>query len=148
MKTNLPKGLITAAEAKELNQQFIKTRSKELNKIIEKLDNKPNKQDSLSTWFSLEELENYIAYVKEEGTKKGIVVNGLRVYLGAYKKNVKDASKNNYSTVFFAPTQAKKAVLQKSSSDYTESSSDINSMDALNMGTIGGPPPNAPYPQD
>lgn len=146
MKSNLPKGLITSAEAKELNQQFIKTRSKQLNKIIEKLDNKPNKKDSLSTWFSLEELENYIAYVKEQGVKKGITVNGLRVYLGAYKKNVKDASKNNYSTVFFAPTQAKKGVLQKSSSDYTESSSDIEDIDALNLGGQGDPP-NGPYPQ-
>ncbi|MFK5957501.1 MAG: hypothetical protein QM495_01385 [Lutibacter sp.] len=140
MKTNLPKGLITPLEAKELNQQFVKTRSKDLNRIVKKESGNPKKEDAISSWFSLEELENYIAYVKEEGTKKGITVNGLRVYFGAYSNNVKKQDKKDLSTVFFAPTMAKPATLQKSSSLEVEGSSDIESIDALNGGTFGDPP--------
>jgi len=146
MKTNLPKGLITPLEAKRLNQQFLKTRSKELNKIIEKLDNKPNKKDSLSSWFSLEELENYIAYVKEAGEKKGIDINGLRVYFGAYGKNIKNPAKNNFSTVFFVPTILKKQVNQKSVTTVVSDSSDVEGIDGLNFGGTGNPP-SASYPQ-
>ncbi len=146
MKANLPKGLITPLEAKKLNNQFVKTRSKELNKIIEKLDNKPNKKDSLSTWFSLDELENYIAYVKEVGAKKGLDINGLRVYFGAYGKNIKNPSKNNFSTVFFVPTIPKKQTISKSVINTVEDSSDTEVIDALNLGTVGYPP-DATYPQ-
>lgn len=146
MKTNLPKGLITPLEAKKLNQQFVKTRSEELNKIIEKLDNKPNKQDSLSSWFSLEELENYIAYVKQEGGKKGIDIDGLRVYFGAYEKNLKNPAKNNYSTIFFVPTTPKKQFKSKNTIKAIEGSSDTESIDGLNLGTLGDPP-SATYPQ-
>ncbi|WP_456424648.1 hypothetical protein [Lutibacter sp.] len=146
MKTNLPKGLITPLEAKKLNQQFVKTRSKELNKIIEKLDNKPNKKDALSSWFSLEELENYIAYVKEVGVKKGIDINGLRVYFGAYGENKKNPVKNNLSTVFLVPTTPKKVQLQKNTVTVVTDSSDVESIDGLNLGTVGDPP-GATYPQ-
>lgn len=146
MKANLPKGLITSTEAKELNQQFIKTRSKDLNRIVKKESGNPKKEDAISSWFSLEELENYITYVKEEGTKKGLTVNGLRIYFGAYSNNVKKQDKKDLSTVFFAPTIAKPATLQKSSSTLVESSSDIESLDALNYGQQGDPP-SAAYPQ-
>ncbi|WP_456461442.1 hypothetical protein [Lutibacter sp.] len=146
MKTNLPKGLITPLEAKKLNQQFVKTRSKELNRIIGKLDNKPNKKDSLSSWFSLEELENYIAYVKEVGAKKGIDINGLRVYFGAYGKNMKNPAKNNFSTVFFVPTTAKKELIKKKTITAVSTSSDIEDIDGLNLGGTGNPP-SATYPQ-
>ena len=140
MATNLPKGLITPTEAKELNQQFIKTRSKDLNRIVKKESGNPKKEDAISSWFSLEELENYIAYVKEEGTKKGITVNGLRVYFGAYSNTAKKQDKKDLSTVFFAPTMAKPTTLQKSSSLEIETSSDIEGIDALNYGTVGDPP--------
>ena len=140
MKTNVPKGLISPTEAKELNQKFIKTRSKDLNRIVKKESGNPKKKDAISSWFSLEELENYIAYVKEEATKKKITVNGLRIYFGAYSNTIKKQDKKDLSTVFFAPTTAKPATLQKSSSLEVESSSDIEDIDALNGGTVGDPP--------
>lgn len=146
MKTNLPKGLISSVEAKELNQQFIKTRSKDLNRIVKKESGNPKKEDAISSWFSLEELENYIAYVKEEGTKKGISVNGLRVYFGAYANNVKKQDKKDLSTVFFVPTKVKQASLQKDGVTAVVASSDIDSIDALNDG-MQGYPPSADYPQ-
>lgn len=139
MKLNLPKGLISPDKARELNQEFIKTRSKDLNKIVEKLDSKPKKKDALSAWFSLEELKNYIAYVESKNPD----VDGLRVYFGAYGK--KETKNSNTSTVFFVPTKP----ASENSKDISKSiggSSDIDDVDGLNYGHQGDPP-NLAYPQ-
>lgn len=130
---------ITPQEAKELNQNFVSTRTKAIDVAI-------GKKDAISSWFSLGDLKEYIAYVESEGKAKGITVNGLRVYFGAYPKNDKNPAKNNYATVFFAPTQAKKGSLQKDSVTAVVSSSDVEEIDALNGGHTGDPP-SATYPQ-
>jgi len=139
MSLKLPKGLISPEKAKELNQQFIKTRSKELNKIVKNLDNKPKKKDALSCWFSIEEIKNYIAYIESNAPE----ANGLRVYFGAYGK--KATEKSNTSTVFFVPTRT---VVGSSQEDGLEGgeNSDIDDLDGLNNGTLGDPP-SAQYPQ-
>ncbi len=147
MNSNLPKGLISPEEARELNQEFIKTRSKELNKIVERISKKPKKKDALSSWFSLEELKKYIAYVEEEGTKKGKKISGLRVYFGAYSKKETDLKKQNLSTVFFVPTELKVGSLQKDGITGDEGIADINDIDGLNNGSTGHPPA-AEYPQE
>lgn len=141
MESNLPKGLITPAEAKKLNEQFIKTRSKELDKIVEKLDNKPNKKDALSAWFSLDEIKSYITYVENNAAD----VNGLRVYFGAYKTKTDDAKKSNMTTVFFIPTKLKAGSAQKDGLKDSDNT-DIEDIDGLNRGTLGYPP-SATYPQ-
>lgn len=143
MSLKLPKGLISPEKAKELNQQFIKTRSKELDKIVEKLDNKPKKKDAISSWFSLEELKNYIAYVE----RKAPDANGLRVYFGAYDKKSDETKKSNISTVFFVPTRAKSDTSKKGGfCDPDEGGSDIDDLDGLNLGGLGDPP-SEEYPQ-
>ncbi len=136
---------ITSAEAKELNQNFIKTRSKALDKIVEVETGKPKQKDAISSWFSLDELKEYIAYVEAQGKAKNITVNGLRVYFGAYAKNDKNADKNALSTVFFIPTKPKVGSLQKDSIMLVESS-DITDIDGMNGGTVGDPP-SSEYPQ-
>ncbi len=139
MSLKLPIGLISPEKAKELNQQFVKTRSEDLNGIVEKLDKKPKKKDALSNWFSLEEIKNYIAYVESKAPE----ANGLRVYFGAYGK--KATEKSNTSTVFFVPTRVKSGSSQK---DGFEGGgiTDIDDLDGLNNGTLGDPP-SAEYPQ-
>jgi hypothetical protein len=139
MSLKLPKGLITPKEAQELNQQFIKTRSNELDAIVQKLDADPKKKDALSSWFSIEELKNYIAYVESKAPD----ANGLRVYFGAYGK--KATEKSNTSTVFFVPTRPALGSSQKNNLDGGDNS-DIGDLDGLNVGTLGDPP-NAGYPQ-
>ncbi|UMB53020.1 hypothetical protein MKD41_11825 [Lutibacter sp. A64] len=134
---DLPKGLISPKQAKELNQQFIKTRSGELNKIVQKLDNNPTEKDALSTWFSIEEIKNYINYVESKNKN----VNGLRVYFGSYSNAQNKSKQKNLSTVFIVPTQSK-----NDDADFDEGGSDITNIDALNNGTLGNPPSNE-YPQ-
>lgn len=141
MSLKLPSGLISPEKAKELNQQFIKTRSKELDKIVEKLDSKPKKKDALSSWFSLEEIKNYIAYVESKAPD----ANGLRVYFGAYKKKEHNIEKSNTSTVFFVPTRITPGSSQKDGLVGGDNS-DIDDLDGLNKGGLGDPP-SEEYPQ-
>ncbi len=138
--------LITSEEAKELNQNFIKTRSKELDKIVERETGKPKEKDAISTWFSLDELKEYIAFVEAEGKLKNITVNGLRIYFGAYSKNDKKADKKALSTVFLVPTQENVGSLGKDGVAAASVSSDIESMGGMNGGDVGNPP-SAEYPQ-
>lgn len=134
---------ITKDEAIELNQNFIKTKGKALDKIVEKLNNKPKEKDAISSWFSIEELQSFIDDCKKEDSN----VNGFRVYFGSYgdKKNVK----KNLSTVFIVPT--KEIVKQgESGKDGIESvtyDADITELGGLNYGGTGFPP-SAEYPQE
>ena len=130
-------GKITKEEAKELNQNFVKTRAKAIDSTI-------GKKDAISCWFSIEELKEYIDFVEQEGKAKGIAVNGLRIYFGAYAKNEKDPSKSNLSTVFFIPTQSKISALKNELE--ASLNMDITEIDGLNDGQYGNPP-SAVYPQ-
>lgn len=143
MESKLPKGLISSAKAKELNQDFVKTRGKALNKIVEKEEGHPHLKDAISSWFSIDELKKYIEYVESKSDK----VNGLRVYFGAYAKNDKQSQKKGLSTVFFVPTEPKVGASQKDGvDDDDEGSSDIEDIEGLNDGTLGDPP-SSEYPQ-
>ena len=130
---------ITAKQAKELNQNFVKTRSKAIKKAI-------GKNDALSTWFSIDELKKFIYDVEEEGKAQKITVNGIRVYFGAYPKDDAVKKKDNMSTVFMVPTQPFASSLQKNGGDEDEGGDDIEGMGGLNMGTQGDPP-DSEYPQ-
>jgi len=138
--------LITSEEAKELNQNFIKTRSKELDKIVERETGKPKEKDAISTWFSLDELKEYIAFVEAEGKLRDITIDGIRIYFGAYGKNDKKEDKKALSTVFLVPTQPAVGSLQKDGVAAVAASSDVESMGGMNRGGIGDPP-SAAYPQ-
>jgi len=138
--------LITAEEAKELNQNFIKTRSKDLDKIVERETGKPKEKDAISSWFSLDELKEYIAHVEAEGKLKDITVDGIRIYFGAYSKNDIRSNKKALATVFLVPTQPRVGSLQKDGIAVAAPSADIESMGGMNEGCTGQPP-SAYYPQ-
>lgn len=137
---------ITSKEARELNQNFEKTRSKKLNKIVKKEEGHKHEKDAISSWFSLDELKEYIAYVEEQGKEKGIDVNGLRVYFGSYAANDKKADRKGLSTVFLVPTEPRVGAQQKDGLTSVEGSSDVESIDGMNDGGFGFPP-SAVYPQ-
>lgn len=137
---------ISPEEAKELNQNFVKTRGKALNKIVEKEEGHPHLKDAISSWFSLEEIKKYIAHVEEQGKEKKITINGLRVYFGAYAKNDKQSKKKGLSTVFMVPTKPFVGAMQKDGLDDGDGGSDVEDIDGLNGGGLGNPP-DADYPQ-
>jgi len=137
---------ITSKEAKELNQNFIKTRGKALDKIVENETGKPKKKDAISSWFSIEELQTFINDVVAEGKEKKITVDGVRIYFGAYSKNDEKQDKKALSTVFLVPTQPAVGSLQKDEALAVATSLDIEDIDGMNRGGVGNPP-EAEYPQ-
>lgn len=65
-------------------------------------------QYALRTWISIEELEQYIAYVKEESAKKDIVVTGID-FIHTQKKEGRPGMQNRGNvdyeiTLMYAPT--------------------------------------------
>ncbi len=133
-----PTQLITRKFAKDLHLNFMKYRASIIAKYIQK-------EDANAVWFSVEELENYIQYIKEKGERTGYDVNGIRVYFGVYPEQKKYAEKAGLMTVFLQAT-GKKIRTPKTNEVQTfallreESNADISSIEPMNYGSIGRPP--------
>lgn len=126
------KGLISPEEAKALDAQYTERYDLTSRDITKRPDNRSN-------WFSLDDLEAFIAHAKKQANAKNLELNGIRIYNGAYKS---EDGKGGYSTVFLIPTAANS--LGKDGDG--EGSADIQGNDGLNLGQ-GGDPPFANYPQ-
>ncbi|GAA4278416.1 hypothetical protein [Aquimarina mytili] len=98
MAKKVPKKCITVDEARELQKVWCDTRTPEIDKCI-------GFQDTREFWWSVEELEEYLKYVKKQSKKQGIDDPGIRIYFGAYPES-KCKMHRGYSTVFLAPTGA------------------------------------------
>ena len=89
-----PTQLISLEKARELNKNYNDTRAA-------LHQQKLGKEDANAVWYSLQELENYIAYIKKQGVEKGYDVDGIRLYMGVYP-STDEASKAGYTTLFLA----------------------------------------------
>jgi len=112
-----PKNCIPVAEAKTLQKRWMDTRALEI-KAAEGVE------DACDFTFSLTDLEEFVAYVRDQSNKQGISDPGVRVYLAAY-----DTAKSKKATVFLAPT---KGVGGNAENNY--------SAEPLNRGQQGWPP--------
>lgn len=88
-----PKNCISIDEARALQTRWVNTRA-------QAIKNAMGAEDAREVLFSIEELQEYIDYVKAESAAQGITDPGVRVYFGAYT-----AEKGNRATVFLAPTE-------------------------------------------
>ncbi|KAF2337015.1 hypothetical protein [Flavobacterium daemonense] len=132
-----PTQLITKKFAKELHTNFMKYRASIIAKYIKK-------EDANAAWFSINELENYIHYIKSKGEKTGYDVNGIRIYFGVYPEETKYAEKAGLMTVFLTAT-GKKIKTPKAGEIQTfalmsDGNPDISSIEPMNYGSIGRPP--------
>src|SRR5690606_33473933 len=134
-----PKGIITAEKAKELDQAFNSRHELISESIVKRPDNR-------SSWYSLEDMRNYLDYAENQTKDMGYTMDGIRVYLGAYP-NVKDQV--GYTTMFFVPTGYK----AKAQGNMTflnlnrqVAKPDVPGAPGLNLGSEGEPP-SANYPQ-
>ena len=92
------------------------------------------KEDSLSVWYSVEELEEFLGLVKEHGG------DGIKLYFGAYDE--KDAPKPLYEgrqTVVFVATKAKDTINGTSNKDLYINSESGPTILAFNMGSLCPP---------
>jgi hypothetical protein len=64
------------------------------------------KDDSRSLDLTIQELEDYITYLKKENAG----IDGIRIYFGSYsnESGPNGKSSNNLTTVFLAPTEGNK----------------------------------------
>ncbi len=97
-KKKKPAKCISVEEARELHDNWCEHRGKHLKACL-------GHDDTKDFWWSVEELQEYLKYVKRESKKQGILNPGIRVYLGAYPKS-KCNDDRGYSTIFFKPTGA------------------------------------------
>ncbi|MBO9584757.1 MAG: hypothetical protein J7574_11415 [Flavobacterium sp.] len=131
-----PSQLITKEFARQLNVNYN-------NKKASLRALKDEKEDANAIWYSLEELENYIHYIKTNGANDGYNVDGIRFYFGVYPDDEVHGEKAGLTTLFLVPTGKKAAnnnTKVQSFSLMQEASSDIDSLDPMNYGNIGRPP--------
>ena len=112
-----PSKCISVAEARSLQDNWVSTRAKDLKKDL-------GYEDTREFVYSVKELEEFLAYVKDQSTKQGISNPGVRIYFAAYN----DATSNK-ATVFLAPTDG----------GSTDSDNNYN-IDSLNLVGGGWPP--------
>lgn len=135
-----PKGLISPAEAKTLDQAY----NPRYKLISDSIVTRPG-GDNRSTWYALEEVKTYLDYAEHQAKDLGYTMDGVRIYLGAYPKS---NDGEGYTTLFMVPT----GVQNKSEGNTLGLSfkkgdgRDIPGGDGLNHGSHGDPPA-ATYPQ-
>lgn len=116
-----PRGVITPTEAQELNDNWTDLR-KGAN------DRAAGQSDNRSSWYSIQDLKDYIALVEDENPD----ATGIRFYLGV--ETTKEDPKG-LTTIFIIPTE-----------EIEGENKDIATATGLDRGT-NGVPPGAPYPQ-
>ncbi|MBC8756468.1 hypothetical protein H2O64_17470 [Kordia sp. YSTF-M3] len=118
--------LITNEQAAELNACF---KEKQSGRFSAEED---DSNFSCSSWYSLEDLEGYINYVKQQALEKEVTVDGIRFYFGVYPESTDDESKAGQNTLFMCPTTSSRENCSK----------DITEIPAMNLGDQGNPPQN------
>ncbi|MAB49808.1 MAG: hypothetical protein CMC05_14380 [Flavobacteriaceae bacterium] len=131
-----PKGLITPAEIKALDQAYNSRHTIISDSLIKTPDNR-------SSWYALEEIESYIAHAKQQADSLGYTLDGLRLYAGAYPDTKEGPG---LMTMFFVPTGSKNVSEGSMLPTLQGGGNDIGDADGLNRGSKGDPP-SANYPQ-
>lgn len=124
-----PSKCISVQEAKDLQNKWVNTRAGEIEKA-------QGYKDTREFWYSLEELQEFLDYVKMESDKQGVKKPGVRIYFGAYPNTNENKS---YATVFLAPTKEKSG-LSEAELDASASHENNYDIDPLNIIQGGRPP--------
>ncbi|AEH02133.1 hypothetical protein [Lacinutrix sp. 5H-3-7-4] len=114
-----PTGIITATEAQELNDNWTNLRAS-ANRTAAGQD------DNRSSWYSLEDMENFLQLIKDENP----TVNGVRFYLGV---ETTKQDPQGLTTIFMVPTEEKNG-----------ENADIRDANGMDRGSVGG---GRSYPQ-
>ena len=135
----VPKGIITSKEAKVLDEAF-NLKHRIINDSLFKKSSDGG--DNRSSWWSIEEIQNYINHAENQTGQLGYTMDGLRVYLGSYPGA---NGETGLTTMFFVPTGYK----NKSNGSILPmqgGGGDVPGGDGLNRGHQGDPP-SSNYPQ-
>ncbi|CAN5263918.1 hypothetical protein BH23BAC2_BH23BAC2_21080 [soil metagenome] len=120
-----PKKCVTVEQAQGLQLKWRESRGREIEQA-------QRYEDTREFWYSLDELQEYLDYVRTKTEEQGLKNPGIRIYFGAYPGSGKERS---YSTVFLAPTSS-------SNEDHMQEEGPQNNydIDPFNHGNGGIPP--------
>lgn len=122
-----PRNCISVDEARKLQENWINSRGKEINRGL-------GYDDTREFLIKVSELQEYLDYVKEKSQEQGIADPGIRIYFGSYPG---ERDRKSFSTIFLAPTKR----LKEDSIESEEEDEDNNyEIEPLNH-TQGGWPP-------
>jgi len=102
-KANPPKDTITVAQAKILSDNWANNNPTRIDSLI---DVEGPRKAMRSVWWSLNDINEYLAYAQAKSDTLGYTMTGVRIYLGNYGKDAKP-SKKNRNTMFIVPTGPK-----------------------------------------
>lgn len=124
-----PKKCISVEEARKEQDEWVRTRGKDIREG-------EGYEDTREFWYSLDELQEYLDYVREKSKEQGVKKPGIRFYLGAYPTT---NEKKGYATMFLAPTKDAQGEIEKADEDSDPNNYEI---DPMNVVTSGFPPTN------
>lgn len=138
------KKLITHQEAKVLFDEYTRTNHRVLTA------SRNGNPDSRWYSFSIEEMEGYIRYVKENAKKQNLKNVGIKIYMGKYPADypVSKMAKPEfagYQTIFLMPTAKRERTekrTEKRSRGTADENEKIESIQPMNMTNLS-PPPNS-----
>ena len=99
-----PSQIITYNEMVDMIDTFDNGAKKELNKYLKKVSKGKDSISTIYSWYKLEDLKQYIAYIEKISKEKNIPVTGFRIYPVTYPDKYKITELQNRQTLIFTPT--------------------------------------------
>lgn len=138
--TPIPKGIIKPDEIKTLTEAY----DPRYDAINDSIFPGMKEGDNRSSWYSLEDLQNFITLAQKQSNELGYTMNGIRIYPGAHPEL---DGMPGYSTFLLVPT----GYLNKSEGNMLSmqnggGNGDVIGGNGLDKGESGDPP-GINYPQ-
>ncbi len=125
-----PTKTISVPKAKEYQKKWVDTRALDIEKG-------QGYRDTREFWYSVEELQDYLDYVKQESAAQGVKHPGIRIYFAAYPTS---SNQKSLATVFLAPTKEKGRVEGEEELSQPANNENNYDIDPLNEGGTLWPP--------
>lgn len=134
-KTNFQEKLVTNQQIEELKDNYVKKNYTFIN-----AKRPANLPDANEFAYSLDEIEDYIAYFKAEAAKKGLKNLGLKIVLGQYPEDRifgkhQNPNTKGYQTICIVPTAENETI--QTLEEGTQKSA--NGISGLDFGTLRPP---------
>lgn len=102
--SNRPSQAINYGEMASMFKEYDNGQRKILNKYIKKKSKGKDTVATLSEFFSISELKQYISYVERLSMEKEIELTGIKIFTSAYPSDYKIPEYRNRVTFMLAPT--------------------------------------------
>lgn len=104
LNSKRPSQTITYKEMASMFKEYDNGQRKILNKYIKKKSNGKDSIATISEFFTISELKQYIAYIERLSNEKEIELTGIKIFTSAYPSNYKVPEYRNRVTFMIAPT--------------------------------------------